>query len=405
MKHSIDFTDAERTDFLTEKREKQSSYAPNVPLGIAFIGCGFVADFYNNTLKHHKNIQLIGVYDKDKARTDHFTQYFKTFGYDSYEAVLADTRVDIVVNLTNPDNHYEVTKAALLAGKHVYSEKPFAMRQDHAQDMVNLAKERNLMLSAAPCSMLGETAQTIWKALREEVIGKVLLVYAEMDDGMIHQDNYKRWASDSGTLWPYLDEFHVGCTVEHAGYYLAWLPVFFGPAASITAWSDCLIPNKMEDEATPQSADFSTACIRFASGVVARLTCGIVAPHDRSLRIVGDKGILEIKDCWDYDAPVYLRRWIKIMGKRIEHPLKKRIKPVRSLRVRYAKKASHQMDFSRGIAEMAAALIENRPCRLSADLCLHINELTFAMQNAGNNGICHEVKTTFEQPLPMEWAK
>jgi hypothetical protein len=38
--------------------------------------------------------------------------------------------------------------------------------------------------------------------------------------------------------------------------------------------------------------DFSVGCLQFRSGVVARLTCGIVAPHDHSLRIIGDKGVL-----------------------------------------------------------------------------------------------------------------
>jgi predicted dehydrogenase len=379
----------------------------NTPMGVVFVGCGFVADFYYNTLKYHPNIQLLGVYDIKDAAADKFCAFFKTRKYTTWQEVLNDPQVSIIANLTNPVNHHQVTKDALMAGKHVYSEKPLAINAAQANELTALARSKNLYLSAAPCSMLGETAQSIWKYLRNGQIGNVKVVYAEMEDGMIHQDRYQQWSNDSGTLWPWLDEFETGCTVEHAGYYLAWLPVMFGPAVSVVAMSDCLIQDKIpgNDPVMPQVADFSVATIRFASGVIARLSCGIVAPHDHSLRIVGDAGVIEIKDAWNYEEPIYQRRWIKLKGKRIEHPLRKRLPLVRRLGARYAKKASHQMDFSRGIAELASAIAEKRPCRLSMELCHHINEITYAIQNAGKTGAVHQMVTTFDPVEPMDWAK
>lgn len=195
---------------------------------IAIIGCGFVADYYLNTLPLHPELELTGVADLDEVRLKQFADHHQVRTYPSTEALLADESVQIVLNLTNPRNHYEISKACLEAGKHVYSEKPLAMAIPEAKELVALAAERGLHISSAPCSLLGETAQTVWKALRNNVVGKVRLVYAEMDDGLVHKMPYQQWISESGKPWPYKDEFEVGCTLEHAGYYVNWLTAFLG---------------------------------------------------------------------------------------------------------------------------------------------------------------------------------
>jgi len=65
------------------------------------------------------------------------------------------------------------------------------MSFSEAHELVNLAHEKGLSLSAAPSRLLGETAQTMWKALRQKMIGKIHLAYAEMDGGLIHRAPYK----------------------------------------------------------------------------------------------------------------------------------------------------------------------------------------------------------------------
>ena len=54
---------------------------------------------------------------------------------------------------------------------------------------------------------------------------------------MVHSVPYKKWESASGAPWPAKDEFDVGRTFEQAGYYLSWLPAFFGPAKTVTSFS------------------------------------------------------------------------------------------------------------------------------------------------------------------------
>ena len=150
--------------------------------------------------------------------------------------------------------------------------------------------------------------------------------------------------------------------------------------------------------------DFSVACIRFASGVVARLTCSIIAPHDHSLKIIGDEGILGINDCWYYGAPVYIKRMIRVRRKTFISPWKQRYPLVKTAsKFRYS--GSQQMDFCRGIAEMVAAITEDRPSRLSARYSLHNNEVVLAIHNALETGSPCKISSSFDPIEPLPWAK
>ncbi|MEM8673675.1 MAG: Gfo/Idh/MocA family oxidoreductase [Cyanobacteria bacterium P01_G01_bin.67] len=373
---------------------------------IAIVGCGFVADYYLTTLKNYPELKIIGVYDLDQIRTKKFAHYHSVAVYHSLDEILADRQVELVVNLTNPKSHYEINLACLEANKHVYSEKPLAMKFEDAVKLVDVAEQKGLYISSAPCSLLGETAQTIWKALREEIIGKVYLVYGEMDDGLLHKMPYKAWVSQSGIPWPYKDEFEVGCTLEHAGYYLSWFPAFFGRAESVTGFSSTLIEDKNTDIPLDNNAsDFSVACIKFASGTVVRLTCSIIAPHDHSLRIFGNEGILSTPDSWFYNAPVHIRRMFNIRRKMIVSPFKQKFPLVGSKTKKFNYRGAFQMDFARGIAELANAVKEERPCRLSARYSLHVNELALAIHYATETNCTYQVKSTFDPIEPMLWAK
>ena len=305
------------------------------------------------------------------------------------------------MNLTNPRSHYEVSRACLLAGKHVYSEKPLAMSLPDARDLVDLAAAQHREISAAPCTVLGECAQTMWKALRQKRVGRVLAAYAEMDDGLVHRMPYQKWLSGTGVPWPFRDEFEVGCTMEHAGYSLSLLLAFFGPAQTVTAFSSVQIPDKHPSIAPGDMApDLSVAAIRFDSGVVARLTCSIMAPGDHSLRIIGDEGVLFTPDVWHYTSPVYSRRWHTVRRRTFLSPWKTRHR-------RLAERGRKTVvdDRSRGVSELAAAIAEGRPSRLSPQFTLHVTELTLAIQQAGAESGAHRMTTTFSPMAPMPWGE
>ncbi len=91
---------------------------------IAFVGCGYVFDIYMRTKWAHPELEVCGVYDIDAARSATVSRHYGFRVYPSYDALLADPEVAVVVNLTSIGAHYETTRRALEAGKHVYSEKP-----------------------------------------------------------------------------------------------------------------------------------------------------------------------------------------------------------------------------------------------------------------------------------------
>jgi predicted dehydrogenase len=374
---------------------------------IAIVGCGFVADQYMLTLPSHPELELVGVLDRDRDRAAKFSSFYKVRAYDSLQGLCDDPQVELVLNLTNPRSHYEVSEACLRAGKHVYSEKPLAMSFEDARALVKLAAEKQVQLSCAPSRLLGDTAQTMWKALRSGTIGKVRLVYAEMDDGMLHKQRYRTWAGASGAPWPYKDELEIGCTIEHAGYSLTWLLAYFGPADSVTAFSSVLIPDKETDVAIDQHApDFSVGIIRFRSGIVGRLTCSIVAPHDHAIRIFGDEGELSTDDCWKPRSPVRLKKRVSLMGRSAQLPWRKSVPMLGDAELRRrTPKGLKKVDFCLGPLEMANAVRERRTCRLTPDFVLHVNEVTLAISNAMENSATVKLQSSFEPLEPMPWAR
>jgi predicted dehydrogenase len=391
---------------------------------LAIVGCGNVSSYYMSTLHLHPELELVGAMDILDDRALKFSRYYKTRKFDSLDEILEDPGVDLVVNLTNPRSHFKVSRACLEAGKHVYCEKPLAMSVSEAKELVDLARDKGVRISCAPSRILANTVQTIWKALREDLIGKVHLVYAEMDGGLLYRLPYNEWHNELGVPWPYKDEMETGCTIEHAGYQVTWMITVFGPVDTVTAISSLQVPDKLPGETLdPNPPDFTVAAIRFRSGVVARLTCSWIADGDHSLKIYGDKGALFTDDVWRPGSPVYTKRNISFLGKTVRSMKKKYpmvnppAKPL-SLRLRrltvgppgsyIRSRLRHlrkRVDFCLGIAELEESVREGRPSRISEEFCLHTTEVVLAISNALETGSVYKVESSFEPLEPMPWAK
>ncbi|MEI6100155.1 MAG: Gfo/Idh/MocA family oxidoreductase [Alphaproteobacteria bacterium] len=369
------------------------------------IGLGFVADLYMRSLQSFPDITVGGAYDRVAACRARFSAHWHVPVCTTLEEFLAQAGPqDLILNLTNPGSHFEVSAACLRAGHHVYSEKPLAMTMDDARILHGLAQASGLHLASAPCSLLGEAAQILWRAVRQGKIGRPLLVYAEMDDGFISQAPYREWKSESGAPWPYEDEFRVGCTVEHAGYYLTWLIAIFGPVRRVVAASAELDRHKLSEIETA-APDTSVAVLFFDGGVMARLTCSILARHDHSIRIFGETGTLEIAECWDNDAPVRLRQRRRLRRRLVELPWTRRLRLGGPSHPKMPRRGSAAMNFALGPAELLDAIAERRQSRLSADLALHLNEVTLAIQSSGTTAGSVAMSTTCSPIRPMAWAE
>ena len=378
-------------------------------MNIAIIGTGFVADYYMTTLRNYPQLKLLGAFDRSAERLKVFAAHYKVRTYESYEAVLADADVQIVLNLTTPENHYAISRAALEAGKHVYSEKPLAMDFNDAKALVEFAASKGLTLAAAPANGLSDAQKLVSSSMSE--IGTPRLVYAEMEDGPVFRDKWATWRSQSGAPWPGLHEFEIGCTLEHAGYALSWLVSLFGPVESVSAFSSITFQNKGPGtEHLHMAPDFSVGCLRFKSGLVARLTSGLAMPKDRSLTIVADKGSITVDDLWDNRSAVRLesteqKRSIlsRVFG-RLEAKLGKTLpwKPAVGSKLAYPKADAlalpsfpSQIDFMRGVADQARAIETGATAFFSGAVALHITEVALALNNAGENAAPYKVQSTF----------
>jgi predicted dehydrogenase len=370
---------------------------------VTMIGCGFVADLYMRSFKTFPQVRVLGAFDRDPARMRTFCTHWGVAELPSLEELFAVQQRDgVILNLTNPDQHYAVNLACLTAGFHVYSEKPLAMTMPDALALHALAASKGLLLASAPCSVLGQAAQTLAHAVRHGVAGTPRLIYAELDDGFIPQAPVRKWLSESGAPWPFVDEFRVGCTLEHAGYYLSWLIGMFGTVRTVVAASAQVIPDKLG--VTGMTPDFSTATLFFAKGPVTRLTCSIAAPHDHRIRVIGDKGVLEVGKAWDNGAKVTYRRRFALRRRLLESPWAQRIRLSRPSHPMVGRWGAASMNFALGPMEMLSAIAENRPCRLSADFALHLNEVTLAIQNAGDHAGAQQMQTRCAPMEPMPWA-
>jgi predicted dehydrogenase len=396
--------------------------------GIAIVGTGYVADMYAATLPRHPELVLVGAYDKDPARLSAFCGRWPVRAHANLDTMLAEPSIEMVLNLTDPRSHFAVSCQCLERGKHVYSEKPLGMTSEQAHKLVGLAEQRGLYLASAPCSVLSETAQTVWKAISDGAVGTVRLVYANFDDGMIAPNLAPwTWVNECGVPWPAKDEFEVGCTFIHAGYVLTWLAAFFGPARAVSAFSSCQIPDKgvAVDGMAP---DFSVGCLEYDGGIVARVTCGLVAPRDKSLTIVGDDGIIYVDTVRNDNAPVYVRnipergrthgierrmnryrRWwrsrlpLRLSGTDERHFMRKY--PFARKPANVIVDSEKPVDFNRGPSELAEAIQQRRPCRLSSRLGLHIVELIEALQFPERYNGKRTITSRFDPIRPLAWAK
>jgi predicted dehydrogenase len=381
-------------------------------MNIAIVGTGFVADYYMTTLANHAGLRLTGVFDRSTARLDQFAAFHKVRKYDSLAAVMADPEVKILVNLTTPESHYEVSRAALDSGKHVYCEKPLAMDFGHASELVALADAKGLTLATAPANALSDAHGLVASALAEGRIGTPRLAYAEMEDGPVFRDKWVTWRSRSGAPWPGLHEFEIGCTLEHAGYALSWLVSLFGAVDSLTAFSAVAFPDKGPGtQGIAMAPDFSVGCLSFRSGLVARLTSGLAAPKDRSLTILGDKGSITVRDLWDNRSAVFVeetgssRKLASRIVNRLEAKLGRFIpwKPTPGRRLAYPSGMRSgalpgfpsQIDFCRGVAAQAKAIEAGEHPYFSGNRALHITELALALNNADSLPQPYKVQSGF----------
>jgi len=350
--------------------------------GVAIIGCGNISGPYAGTMARYPRIELIGCFDIDPSRARILADEHGGTVYESCEAMLADPRVTIVVNLSIHHAHYEITRQCLEAGKHVHSEKPLALTVDEGRELVELARDKGVRLGCSPFTYMGEAQQTAWKEIRDGYTGTVRMVYAEVNHGRIES-----WHPSPAPFYKVGPWFDVGV------YPLTMLTTFFGPVRSIQAHGKVLCPDRVTSEGVDfhiDTPDSMIAIAEFADGPIARLSVNfyVCSTRQRGLEFHGDEGTIHLGCFQDFAASVARAR----PGEEFED-------------VELLRKAQGEgVDWGRGINDMAAAIEENRPHRATGEHALHILEVLAAATEASETGRRITVTSDFRRPTPMEWG-
>lgn len=350
-------------------------------LRVAIVGCGNIAGPYAETMKRYENLELLGATDVIPQRAKDLVGKYGGVAYPTLDDLLADDRVDVVLNLTIHHAHPTVIAQCLNAGKHVHSEKPLAMTYSEARGLVDMAEAKGLRLSCAPTTFMGEAQQTAWKAIRDGRTGKVRLVYAEVNHGRIES-----WHPNPEPFYKVGPLFDVGV------YPLTLVTTFFGPARRVTAYGRMLHPDRVTKEGRPfhvDTPDWNVAAIELADGTLVRLTTNFyVGPtKQRGLEFHGDAGTLHLGCFQEFGAAVEYA------------PFGGRFEPVP-----YVRPPARGIEWARALADMAEAMEAGRRQRATGAQAAHVVEIVCAINTSVAQGGPVEITSTFEPPTPMEWA-
>ena len=154
------------------------------PIKVGLIGCGTIAlrAYMPTIIKQYNMVDVVKFADTVPERAELFAKKFGGVACTN-EEIYNDPEIEVVLNLTYPSSHYEVTKAALLAGKHVHCEKMMAVTWEEGKELAELAEAKGLWLTLAPDTFLGGAWQTCRHIVDTGVIGEPVMVMAMLGGG------------------------------------------------------------------------------------------------------------------------------------------------------------------------------------------------------------------------------
>jgi predicted dehydrogenase len=196
------------------------------PVGVGVVGVGVVSDQYLENLVQFPDLKVLAIGSRNTDRAATQAEKYKIRSSGTVESVLADDRIEIVLNLTTPAAHVDISTAALEAGKHVWSEKPIGIERDGAKMLVELAAAKGLLLGIAPDTVLGPLWQTAKRAIESGVIGTPLsatTLFQSQGPDWFHPSPAFLFAKGAGPLF------------DNGPYYLSALVSLLGPIREVVA--------------------------------------------------------------------------------------------------------------------------------------------------------------------------
>lgn len=356
---------------------------------IGIVGVGAISGIYlENITNVFKEIEIIGVCDLIRERAEKAVEKYQIpkLYEDMYE-LFWDPEVDIVLNLTRPYEHYNVTLEALKAGKHVYSEKPLAASLKEGKELLAFSKEKGLMLGGAPDTFLGAGIQTCRKLIEDGYIGTPIGAA-----GFMISHGPESWHPDPEFYYKY----GGGPMFDMGPYYLTALVNLLGNVSEVFAMTKTNFPQRVitckEHFNEIIDVDVPThyvGTMQFENGVIGTLfaTFDVYYETQARLEIYGTEGTLVVPDPNTFDGPVKLLR--------PEHGTMQEI----PLTFDY-KENSRAL----GLADMAKALCTGRVYRANADMTYHVLEIMEGFAKSGSEKKLIPIESRFAKTPQMQRA-
>jgi predicted dehydrogenase len=351
-------------------------------LRIGLIGCGAISGAYLSHARAFPILQFTACSDIDLEKAKARAVEFGVPRVLAVEEILRDAHVDIVLNLTVPKAHAEISLAALKAGKHVYSEKPLAISTTQGQAILDVARDKNLRVGCAPDTFLGAGLQTARKLIDDGAIGRPVAFTAFM-----MCPGHEHWHENPQFFY----ERGGGPMFDMGPYYLTALLNFFGPIRRINGAASIAIPQRTTlagKKIDVQTPDHICGTIEFHNGVVGTIITSFAMrfpQYDMTqpITIYGTEGTLKVPDPNVFDGPVHLRRK--------DEPEFREVPP--AFHAGYGR--------SVGLADMAYALRSGRSHRASAEQAYAVLEAMETFLVSSEQGRTIEPQVRYERPQPM----
>ena len=351
-------------------------------MNVGIVGCGVISRQYAQNARAFDSFGVVACADVERSAAEALASAHG-FAVASVDELIADPSVDVVVNLTPPAVHVAVTRQALAAGKHVYSEKPLATTAAEAGELVLEAKRLALRIGCAPDTFLSGAYQTARALLDDGAIGEPLSVSATM------------LAGGQAAWHPNPDIFYVdgaGPLLDMGPYYLTAIVALLGPVRRVAGFSSTRVRERAieigpraGERFTAETPTHTAAQLELEGGVTANLVASFEAPGQYVAELVvhGSAGSLALPDPNTFDGPVRLRR-----GREAWQD---------------APHASRGPQDARGLGlhDLVVSLAEGRSHRASGQLAHHVVDVARSVLAAADEGRTIEISTRVDRPEPM----
>ncbi len=369
---------------------------------IGILGCGVISNTYISDIQHfYKDLLITACADVVPEVAMAQADKYGIAACSTPEELLADSSLDIIVNLTPPAFHPAVNRRIIEAGKHLFCEKPFAPSLKEAREILDLADQSGIRVGCAPDTFLSSGLQSMRFYLDAGLIGEPFFVAANLTDFGV--------ATWHPTPFPYYTEY-AGPMFDMAPYYLSAIISLLGPIESVASFG--ATPGKIRHIYTGPNAgtDIHTeipthysSILRLRSGVIVSMNMSFDIYHSDlpALEICGSGGTLSYPDPnFGGGSPKVYRKeqYTGTVYQQTEAAQERREK-FYELPELYAR----VKDYSRGLGvlELADAISTGKKNRTGRDLILHITEAIEAVRASASNGGFYTMQTTCDRPEPI----